>query len=302
MSSNTLAENAWSVLTPVCERFGLDPHGATLLRVRSNVVFKLSAPIVVRIATATDASSRMPSVLTVTRWLAETGFPAVQPADEVSRVPVSWGDSTVTFWRYVPPGEPPATLRELGEVLRRLHDSDLPNTGLRTLTDPLQSIRTAVRRQRGILANREQSWLHTRIERLAGEWALLESRFQPALLHGDPWIDNLWRAEDGSVVLGDWDHVMIGPREWDLIHTYHGRRRFGLVDEDVNDFAQAYGYDLRSWPGYSILMEIRELYAIAIHIRNASDDPFSRDELPRRLNSLMSGGRDVRWYMSDPAK
>lgn len=97
MSGNTLVDEARSVLMPVCERFGLDPRGATLL-VRSNVVFGLQAPIVVRIATSADAASRM----TVTRWLAGLGFPAVQSADEITETHVAWQGRTVTFWRYVP--------------------------------------------------------------------------------------------------------------------------------------------------------------------------------------------------------
>jgi hypothetical protein len=49
-------------------------------------------------------------------------------------------------------------------------------------------------------------------------------------------------------------------------------------------------------------MEIRDLYAIAVHIRNAPHDPFSYSELPRRLGSLMDGDHHLRWYLSNPAQ
>ena len=97
--------------------------------------------------------------------------------------------------------------------------------------------------------------------------------------------------------MGDWDSVAFGPREWDLIHSYHGERRFGLSATDVDDFAAAYGYDLRVWPGYETLMDIRDTYAIGIHIRNAPGDPFSRQELARRLASLREGSARKRWHM-----
>jgi len=118
------------------------------------------------------------------------------------------------------------------------------------------------------------------------------------LLHGDAWIDNLLRRDDGDVVLCDWDGVAVGRREWDLVHTYHGQRRFGLTCADVDDFAAAYGHDLRDWPGYSTLMEVRDMYAIGVHIRNAAGDPFSRWELPRRLESLAKGDGSARWYLA----
>ncbi|MFD0856775.1 phosphotransferase family protein [Actinomadura adrarensis] len=104
-------------------------------------------------------------------------------------------------------------------------------------------------------------------------------------MHGDAWIDNLLNHQDGQVILGDWDSVAIGPREWDLIHSHHGQRRFGLLRADVEAFVAAYGYDLREWSGCEALMQIRDTYAIGIHIRNAPGDPFSRHELSRRLDS-----------------
>ena len=42
------------------------------------------------------------------------------------------------------------------------------------------------------------------------------------------------------------------------------------------------------------------MYAVGIHIRNASGDPFSRHELPRRLDSLTHGEGHARWYLAEP--
>jgi thiamine kinase-like enzyme len=47
------------------------------------------------------------------------------------------------------------------------------------------------------------------------------------LIHGDAHGGNLMRAESGEIILGDWDHVADGPREWDLIQIHYIRRRFG---------------------------------------------------------------------------
>jgi hypothetical protein len=298
MNRNVLADEAQLVLESVCERLGLDARGATLLRVRGNVVFKLRAPIVVRVAMSADAASRMPPVLAITRWLAAQGFPTIHPADEVGEQPVTHDGRTITFWRYVPPCATPATTAELGTIPHDLHTRAVPDIPLQTLTDPLRSIRTTVQRRPAVLTAEQQAWLGDRIAVLTGGWHDLAFSLPPSLLHGDPWIDNLWRTDQGDVVLGDWDHVAIGPREWDLIHTYHGHRRFGLNQQDVDDFARAYGHDLRDWSGYEDLMQIRDLYAVAVHIRNAPNDPFSHDELPRRLHSLMQGEHWTRWHLA----
>ncbi|MEV6859876.1 aminoglycoside phosphotransferase family protein [Streptosporangium subroseum] len=294
----SLAEEAFTVLREVCEDLGIDHRDAELLRVRSNAVFKLRSEIVVRIATAPNALTRLPLVLAVARWLAEQGFPAVRPADEISDQPVVHEGRVVTFWHYVPASGRPTTT-ELGEILRSLHRLPVPPVALKRFADPLSEVRRAVDRSQE-LTPCQQGWLRDRIAELTDRWSGLGVDGSPVLLHGDAWIDNLLRCTDGHVVLCDWDGVAVGPREWDLVHTYHGQRRFGLTAADVDAFADAYGSDLRSWPGYSTLMEVRDLYAVGIHIRNAGADPFSRRELPRRLDSLTRGEKHARWYMAEP--
>ncbi|MEU8382864.1 aminoglycoside phosphotransferase family protein [Streptosporangium sp. NPDC048865] len=295
---NSLAEEAFTVLREVCEDLGIDHREAELLRVRSNAVFKLRGEIVVRIATAPNALTRLPLVLAVARWLAEQGFPAVRPADEISEQPVVHEGRVVTFWQYVPASGRPTTT-ELGEILRSLHLLPVPPVALRRFVDPLCEVRRAVDRSEELTSS-QRAWLRDRIAELTERWSDLGMDDAPVLLHGDAWIDNLLRCTDGHVVLCDWDGVAVGPREWDLVHTYHGQRRFGLTAADVDAFADAYGSDLRSWPGYSTLMEVRDIYAVGIHIRNAAADPFSRRELPRRLDSLTRGEQHARWYMAEP--
>ncbi|MDF5757285.1 aminoglycoside phosphotransferase family protein [Spongiactinospora sp. TRM90649] len=298
---NSLAEEATAVLREVCRKTGLDAEGAHLMRVRSNAVFKLRGEIVVRIATAPDALTRTPVVLAVARWLAERGFPSVRPADELGDQPVVQSGRVVTFWRYVPASGRPTTT-ELGRILRDLHRLPVPPFALKRLADPLADIRRTVERaaadEAGVLTPRQRDWLRHRVAELTARWDDLDDIGPHVLLHGDAWIDNLLRHADGHVVLCDWDGVAVGPRQWDLVHTYHGQRRFGLTAGDVDAFAAAYGRDLRAWPGYSTLMEIRDMYAVGIHIRNAAGDPFSRRELPRRLDSLTKGDGHARWYMS----
>ncbi|WP_245691142.1 phosphotransferase enzyme family protein [Sinosporangium album] len=262
-------------------------------------MFKLRDQIVVRIATAPDALTRLPAVLAVARWLAEQGFPAVRPADEISEQPVVRDGRVVTFWHYVPASGRPTTT-ELGRILRSLHTLPVPPVALKRFRDPLAEVRAAVIRSE-VLSGRQQSWLAHRIDELTDSWSGLTGEGAPVLLHGDAWIDNLLRCSDGHVVLCDWDGVAVGPREWDLIHTYHGQRRFGLTTADVDAFASAYGSDLRAWPGYATLMEVRDMYAVGIHIRNAASDPFSYRELSRRLDSLIRGDGHARWYMAEPA-
>ena len=293
-----LAAEAHVVLDQACRRAHLDPSGAALLRLRSNAVFRLkSSPVVVRITRSAAAPTRMPTVLRMTRWLHGQGFPTVRPAD--LEQPLQIDGATITFWEYLPaaPDQKKPTTTDLGTLLRRLHSLPEPPFELPVFNDPLRSIRHDVLHRPGILSPYEQTWLTELIEERTHDWNALPALGAPRILHGDAWIDNLLLHADGHPVLHDWDSVALGDTPWDLIHTYHGRYRFGLGPQDVDMFALTYGYDLRDWAGFTSLMQIRDLYATGIHVRNAPGDPFSRHELQHRLASIKDGDTTRQWRL-----
>jgi hypothetical protein len=77
-------------------------------------------------------------------------------------------------------------------------------------------------------------------------------------------------SADGTIILGDWDHVAVGPPEWGLAQIYYTRKRLGYPQsEDVDGFGIAYGGDPRDWPGLATLVAIREVSGLSTYIRNA---------------------------------
>ena len=122
------------------------------------------------------------------------------------------------------------------------------------------------------------------------------------LIHGDAHIGNLMRAASGEVILGDWDHVATGPREWDLIQIHYMHRRFGRAGDDgIDAFIAAYGWDIRSWPGLDTLVAIREITGLSPYIRTARTRPFSSQQLAYRLRTLQADDTTARWE-SPPAE
>ena len=112
------------------------------------------------------------------------------------------------------------------------------------------------------------------------------------MIHGDAYRGNLLR--DGQlVVLADWDAVSTGPREVDLIPTLQATR-FGLPEDQRDVFIAAYGQDIRSWDGYPVLRDIRELSTLTALLRDGHVDTGGRRELRIRLQSLRTGD-DQAW-------
>jgi hypothetical protein len=303
VSNNRIKGQVHAVLEKAAARLAVPAHDARLLRLHSNAIFALpSVGLIVRIATNPAALDRVTASIAVTRWLAERGFPCVIPAD-IDDQPLVVAAHVVSVWRYVPTTDSPApTGADIGRLLRDLHAQGDPPILLRQLDDPFASVTAAMNEAPDFLPETSQSWLADRISRLRGQWSTMDFPLPAGLIHGDAHISNLMRAASGEVILGDWDHVAIGPREWDVVQIHYMQRRFGRVGDDgIEAFTAAYGWDIRGWPGLDTLIAIREITGLSPYIRSARDRPFSSQQLAYRLRTLQAGDTTTRWE-SPPAE
>jgi aminoglycoside phosphotransferase (APT) family kinase protein len=279
------------MLRSSAERCGLDPRGAQLIRSFASAAYHLpAADAVARIApiTSPDTAARLATSVKVTRWLADTGFPAVEPL-RVDQ-PVIAGGYAVTFWRYLPQGGPAPGPADLGRLLRTLHQMAPPPVPL-PVYRPLVSVRQAIESSHGIDED-ERAWLRNRCDELLAAYDRLTFPMPAGMIHGDAWRGNLLR--DGPrIVLADWDEVSTGPREIDLVPTLQGTR-FGLPEPQRDAFIAAYGHDIHNWDGYPILREIRELSTTTALLNEGNANEVAQRELQVRLRSIRTGS-DQQW-------
>ncbi len=281
-----LPEVAPLALADAARRANVDDADAQLIRLFSTAVYHLpAANAVARIALVTSPESvtRLATSVQVTRWLGASGFPAVEPVP-VDQPVLSHG-CAITFWRYLPQQGPAPTPADLGYLLRQLHHLDAPPFPLPAYR-PLVSVRRAIEASQAI-TDEERAWLAATCGRLLHLYDQLHFELPPGMIHGDAWWGNLLRDGD-RVVLADWDNVSTGPREIDLIPTLQAAR-FGLPEHERDAFIAAYGHDIRAWPGYPVLLEIRALSTTSALLRDAHRDPAARDQLRVRLTSLRTG-------------
>ena len=280
-----------SALRSSTERCGLDPRGALLLRSFATAAYHLPAvDAVVRIAPLTwpDKAARLATSVNVTRWLAKTGFPTVEPL-RVDQ-PVIADGYAVTFWRYLPQDGPAPSPPDLARLLRKLHQIDPPPEPLPRYR-PLVSVRQAIESSH-VIDEDERAWLRNRCDELLATYDRLRFPLPAGMIHGDAWRGNLLR--DGPrVVLADWDEISIGPREIDLVPTLQGTR-FGLSEPERDAFITVYGHDIRGWDGYPVLREIRELSTTTALLHEGNANEVAQRELQVRLRSIRSGN-DQQW-------
>jgi Phosphotransferase enzyme family len=293
------------VLADVGRQIGVPVSGAQLLRLHGSAVFALpAAGLIVRISTNLAAIARITASLRVTAWLAGGGFPCTVPAS-VRGQPFTIDGKVASVWQYVPdaPGPAPSAI-DLARLLRDLHSRPLPPSPPEPLTDPLASVTAALRSAPpDAMPSQQRDWLADQIEELRGRWAELRFPHPAVLIHGDAHPGNLIRAPHGVIVLGDWDHVAVGPPEWDLAQIFYTSRRLGYPpQEEVDGFGAAYGWEPRDWPGLPTLLAIREVSGLSPYIRNSPAQPFARRELALRVSTLQAGEHSARWNRPSPAR
>jgi hypothetical protein len=291
----------WQAMREASAAVGVDASGATLIHHYSNAIYLLPAHnAVARVTYGGDAAERMTRSQAITRWLAqERQFPATRPLDGTS--PVTVDNAVVSFWAYYPSPEdaPQPTSAQLAVLLRLLHQAGSPPVSLPAWV-PLASLRATVedRSLSAVLGDDERAWIMTRIAEVRDKIAGLDWPLGVGLIHGDAWAGNLLSCPGtphARAVLGDWDWVSTGPREIDLIPTWHAAVRYGKPASWVGDFISQYGYDLGQWDGYPVLMAMRDLVQLTGPIRRAGDSDSHRRVLRQRLGSLRCGDTTSTW-------
>jgi aminoglycoside phosphotransferase (APT) family kinase protein len=302
MDRDSIHGKTRAVLDTAASRLGVPVQDARLLRLHGNASYALpSAGLVIRIAINPRVLGPVTASIAVTRWLAGRGFPCTVPAD-IDDQPFVIAGYVVSAWRYLPTADTPApTSAEMGNILRELHAQGDPTYPLPSLDDPLASVTAAISEAPDVMSPASQSWLQDRITWLRRQWSALDFPRPAGLIHGDAHIGNLMRAASAQAVLGDWDHIATGPREWDLAQIHYMDRRFGRAGENgIDAFAAAYGWDIRTWPGLETLIAIREIWGLRPYIRTARDRPSYRRQLAYRLHTLQSGDTQARWELAQP--
>lgn len=294
VSLDLTERTAQALLDQACAADGLSADDANLMRLGSNAVFHLKAPVVVRISRQGADVGEAMKTLAVARWLEAVDYPAVRVADVDQ--PLILNGHVVTFWVSVSrDGRQFATVGEVAEVLARLHRLDAPaDLNLPALTP----FRNADRRisANDWLSNSDREFLGRQLGELQDEYAGLEFVLPQGVIHGDANVGNVLHDEHGSPVVIDLDGFAVGPREWDVALTAIYYDSFGWhTREEYETFVRVYGFDVLSWPGYPVMRAVREFLMTTWLIQQASGSERIAAEASKRITALRSGGSRMDW-------
>jgi Ser/Thr protein kinase RdoA (MazF antagonist) len=283
-----------ALLQEACAATGLNASGARLLRLGSNAVYRLAAPVVARITRPDANSETAQRTVAVARWLQSADYPAVRALDVDQ--PVIIDSRAVTFWEAVSDdGSEYATIAEVGEVIAELHKLTAPENLHLPKLEPFENAGDRVAYSAWLSTDDRDFMVHELV-RLQDQYARLDFALQPGVIHGDANIGNVLHDEYGNPVVIDLDGFAVGPREWDLIQTALFYDRYGWhTREEYETFARVYGYDIMQWPGYSVLASVREFIQVTWMIQKAGESEKTAAEARKRIGSLRSGASRKDW-------
>lgn len=196
-------------LRQACAIAGLDADGARLLRLGSNAVYRLKAPVVARVSRPGTDIGHARQTVGVARWLESAGFPAVRVIGVDQ--PVVTDGYVITFWQAVSEdGDQYASTSEIAGVLARLHQLVAPET---LHLPPLAPFANAARRIGAStwLSPGDRSFLTATLAATRDAYENLEFVLPRGVIHGDASVGNVLLDSRGSPVLIDLDGFAFGP-------------------------------------------------------------------------------------------
>jgi aminoglycoside phosphotransferase (APT) family kinase protein len=293
--TNAMSEaGTLAILKQACEVAGLSADSARLLRLGSNAVYHLTAPVVARIARPEADTAAARRMVEVARWLESAAYPVVRalPLDQ----PVILDNHAVTFWEAVSDdGDRYATIDQVAEVIARLHKMTVPDDLCLPALEPFRNAGHRIAESRWLTGD-DRTWMTSELGRLQAEYATLDFALPQGVIHGDANIGNILRDDHGNPVVIDLDDFATGPREWDLIQTAIYYDRFGWhTREEYETFTHVYGYDLLQWPGYPVLAAVREFIMVTWMVLKATESGRTSAEARKRLHALRTGASRKDW-------
>jgi Ser/Thr protein kinase RdoA (MazF antagonist) len=282
------------VLERACAIAGLDADGARLLRIGSNAVYRLKAPVIARVSRPGADAGHVRRTVAVARWLESAGYPAVRVVDVGQ--PVVIAGQAVTFWEALSDdGDQYASVAEVGDVLRRLHMLTAPADLHLPELAPFANAPTRIEANTWLTPD-DRAFLITMLAQMRAAYTELEFTLPPGVIHGDASIGNVLRDRDGRPVVIDLDGFAVGPREWDLALTAIYADSFGWhTREEYQDFARVYGYDIMTWPGYPVMRAAREFLMVTWVIQKAPESEQAAAEAAKRIAALRTGATRRDW-------
>ncbi|MEV7601649.1 aminoglycoside phosphotransferase family protein [Kitasatospora sp. NPDC089797] len=249
-------EESREIVLTTARRQGLDPRGATLLQGGPHHTWRL--PKSGAVAKVWAPGTRFQDALLPTRialWLLRNGIPAARPVGRDAYPVPHMGRyvSQVTFAEDL--GDERPTWSQLGAVLRRLHDLEVPKHIGVPVFNPFPGLaRRIAALPAGTLSPEQLSRVRALLAQAREAWRTVRWP-ERCVTHGDVGVGNSILTGEGPALI-DFERTSIGHRWRDQAAGAWRRDVFGQAAGEYDEFVTAYGADVTALDGGRIYREV----------------------------------------------
>jgi aminoglycoside phosphotransferase (APT) family kinase protein len=287
-----------AILDEACAVAGQSATGAESIRFGENAIFRLPGRVVARIARRGQEVAARREVA-VSRWLNASGITAVTALAGVPQ-PVDVQGRSVTFWEELP-AHHHGSLAQVAMVLKALHSLPVPGEVPLGRLDPFVRLPERIAEAVTVPGD-DRAWLQSRARELQASWSSIQRGMPVCVVHGDARTGNIVETADARVVMLDLERCSVGPPEWDLVSTAVRYATYGSITKpDYQAFCAAYGTDVTTWDGFTVLRDIRELRMTSFVAQQAATQARFGREARLRIACLRGfhGPRPWTWTPTD---
>ena len=284
-----------AALAEACASIGLDPSGATLVRLGENAMYRLSGESVMARIGRSEEAARKETL--VAEWLASHKFHAACLLEGLNQPVITSCGLPVTFWEFIHEASQPVTSGDLGRILRELHALPPPTSFQLPRFSPMpKAVERIQGLSDGLLSNEDIEFLNDQQRKIAEEFASLTFILPSGPIHGDAHAQNLTRSTDGTIKLIDFEDFCYGPREWDVaVEAVRHQALRWVSEDDYRSYVAEYGFNVLDWPGFPIIRAARELNMTTWLAQRLGQDKEIDTEIRQRITDLRNGHSARHW-------
>jgi len=276
------------------QALGVATGDAHVLRTASSVLVGFPTAELVARVDLPGRSERVRNHVRVALALEERGVAAVRTVDTPQSV-VADPKGVVSLWELVKFEDRPATPQELGRIARSLHDRTRGGHDPLPVFDPFDGVDDWLQRVT-VLDSPRAGELTSRVSGLRERWSNRSTDpLGEVILHGDLNLDNVVVTDSGPVLL-DFESSGVGPAGWDLAAQWVAVRRYGGQMSEYEQFASAYGADIRDNSSCELYVDVYEATLVVWCLAHAGISPIMASEAELRVASLLDS-TDARWTL-----
>lgn len=282
-----------SALASACRQLGIDPNQRQLIRAGENTLYLLPGKVVARVTREGQIEVARKETR-VSRWLHEAGVPVINVVSDIAQ-PKEVDGRAITFWRELPE-HTEGSIEQVADILSQIHRLRPPAELHLPPLAPFVRLKQRIDEATAFETD-DRAWLMAHLEQLQEAYRSIPTGLPFSAVHGDAWGGNIVSTAAGPVVL-DLERFAYGPPEWDLASIAVDHFTFGsLSEQQWATFCERYGYDVTTWPGYTVLRDARELRKVTFAAQMATQHPGLNEQAQYRLSCIRGehGSRPWHW-------